>query len=68
MFRAFVREKGGTRVGLGVGELGASRRRVPRAGVMLAGRWDPESPARSVASRRGSRCLCQTDPGAAATC
>ena len=39
---------------LGVGGLGASRRRVPRAGVMPAGQWDPESPARSVASCRGS--------------
>ena len=67
MLRAFVHEKGSTPVGLGVGGLGASRRRVPRAGVMPAGRWAPESPARSVAGLRGSRCLRQTDPGAAAT-
>ena len=68
MLRAFVRKKDGTRVGLGVGGLGASRRWVPRAGVMLAGRWAPESPARSVASLRGSHCLHRTDPGAASTC
>ena len=43
------------------------KERVPRAGVMQAGRWAPESPARSVAGLRGSRCLHRTDPGAAAT-